>query len=438
MASNAAFASEPSSSSSSGEASPLASEGDWSAYPDESTGEIYYFNHDTGESSWDPPTPTFPAIVAASSSRVGGVSGNKVGAAWAGDAAAATMASSTTAPWPGGDVDYDDGGGGAAMDADDGASMPRGDGPPPQGGPFGRQMQQQRQQQRPPTFYEILRVSPMATRSQIKLSYQSLVKGFDQRNGGEGRRSREFNDVARAYMVLSDERTREKYDRQLEMEEAQRRMRYKMMEEERSWREEERINAMRMGMGPMDMGMGMDMDDPDAMMRRRMEEDRMMAMRMGMGGGGMGVDDANAMMRRQQMMGRVRPNVGNKFTKDAGGDGTNMFDGGGWQQHCSSPAADVDKLPSPPSSSSSFEVMIRRPPPDFVDGDDGDAKDNDNLSINPHRLQPPFHNAVVLGDVLLMRVAPVADEKAADEEADDCRGLWEDSIRRRKKKWTRR
>ena len=348
----------------------------------------------TGESLWDPPTPTFPAIVAASS-RVGGVSGNKVGAAWAGDAAAATMASSTTAPWPGGDVDYDDGGGGAAMDADDGASMPRGDGPPPQGGPFGRQMQQQQ-------------------------------------------RSREFNDVARAYMVLSDERTREKYDRQLEMEEAQRRMRYKMMEEERSWREEERINAMRMGMGPMDMGMGMDMDDPDAMMRRRMEEDRMMAMRMGMGGGGMGVDDANAMMRRQQMMGRVRPNVGNKFTKDAGGDGTNMFDGGGWQQHCSSPAADVDKLPSPPSSSSSFEVMIRRPPPDFVDGDDGDAKDNDNLSINPHRLQPPFHNAVVLGDVLLMRVAPVADEKAADEEADDCRGLWEDSIRRRKKKWTRR
>ena len=67
----------------------------------------------TGESLWDPPTPTFPAIVAASSSRVGGVSGNKVGAAWAGDAAAATMASSTTAPWPGGDVDYDDGGGGA-------------------------------------------------------------------------------------------------------------------------------------------------------------------------------------------------------------------------------------------------------------------------------------------------------------------------------------
>jgi hypothetical protein len=57
-------------------------------------------------------------------------------------------------------------------------------------------------------------------------------------------------------------------------------------------------------------------------------------------------------------------------------------------------------------------VMIRRPPPDFADGDDGDSKDDDNLSINPHRLQPPFHNAVVLGDILLMRVAPVAEEVA--------------------------
>ena len=122
-------------------------------------------------------------------------------------------------------------------------------------------MQQQQQQQRPATFYETLRVPPTATRAQIKQSYLSLVRMFDGRNGGGGgegggRRSREFNDVARAYMVLSDDRTRERYDRQLEREEAQRRMRWKMMEEERSW-EEERMSAMRMGaMPPGMMGSG--------------------------------------------------------------------------------------------------------------------------------------------------------------------------------------
>jgi hypothetical protein len=62
------------------------------------------------------------------------------------------------------------------------------------------------------------------------------------------------------------------YDRQLEREKAQRRMRWKMMEEEWLW-EEERIAVMLMGMG---MGTGMGMDDADAMMRRQQEEDRMM------------------------------------------------------------------------------------------------------------------------------------------------------------------
>jgi protein phosphatase PTC7 len=42
---------------------PLAKEGPWTAYlDDETTGLVYYFNTDNGESSWDPPTPTFPKI----------------------------------------------------------------------------------------------------------------------------------------------------------------------------------------------------------------------------------------------------------------------------------------------------------------------------------------------------------------------------------------
>lgn len=42
---------------------PLAKEGPWTAYLDDATtGLVYYFNTDTGESSWDPPTATFPQI----------------------------------------------------------------------------------------------------------------------------------------------------------------------------------------------------------------------------------------------------------------------------------------------------------------------------------------------------------------------------------------
>ena len=66
-------------------------------------------------------------------------------------------------------------------------------------------------------------------------------------------------------------------------------------------------------------------------------------------------------------------------------------------------------------------VMIRRPRPDYVDGEDGDKADDDDLPVNPHRLQPPFQNAVVRGDILLMRVAPVAEEetKVVFNEDDD-------------------
>lgn len=43
--------------------SPLASEGDWSAYWDQhGSGYIYFFNELTGESQWDPPTLSFPKI----------------------------------------------------------------------------------------------------------------------------------------------------------------------------------------------------------------------------------------------------------------------------------------------------------------------------------------------------------------------------------------
>ena len=41
---------------------PLATEGDWSAYLDSNYNRVYYFNHNTGESLWQPPTPTFPDV----------------------------------------------------------------------------------------------------------------------------------------------------------------------------------------------------------------------------------------------------------------------------------------------------------------------------------------------------------------------------------------
>lgn len=41
---------------------PLATDGDWSAYLDEKTGYVYYFNAKTGESLWEPPTSSFPKV----------------------------------------------------------------------------------------------------------------------------------------------------------------------------------------------------------------------------------------------------------------------------------------------------------------------------------------------------------------------------------------
>ena len=48
----------------------LATEGDWSAYLDaENTGLVYYFNKQTGQAVWEPPTDTFPVIKLRGSNR---------------------------------------------------------------------------------------------------------------------------------------------------------------------------------------------------------------------------------------------------------------------------------------------------------------------------------------------------------------------------------
>jgi hypothetical protein len=42
---------------------PLAKEGDWgTAYHDKASNALYFCNHNMGESSWDPPMPTFPSV----------------------------------------------------------------------------------------------------------------------------------------------------------------------------------------------------------------------------------------------------------------------------------------------------------------------------------------------------------------------------------------
>jgi len=52
-------------------ATPLAKEGDWSAYLDEeNTGFVYYFNKRTGESLWNAPTKTFPDVYLSPQQRV--------------------------------------------------------------------------------------------------------------------------------------------------------------------------------------------------------------------------------------------------------------------------------------------------------------------------------------------------------------------------------
>ncbi len=148
-----------------GDREPLAAEGNWAAYIDEEYGnQVYYFNHATGESTWEVPTSTFPRVSSA---------------------------------------------------------------------PEQSQLEAFMTSQR--SLYEVLDVPPNATRAQIKESYLNLAKKFhpnavekSQRrrqwqsagDGGIGMfdpdnndaTSEEFNEIARAWMILSDDNLRRKYD----------------------------------------------------------------------------------------------------------------------------------------------------------------------------------------------------------------------------------
>lgn len=55
-------------------------------------------------------------------------------------------------------------------------------------------------------------------------------------------------------------------------------------------------------------------------------------------------------------------------------------------------------------------IMIRLPRLDDDDRNDEEDDDKKHGPINPHRLQPPFHNVMVRGDILFMKVAPVTDD----------------------------
>ena len=149
---------------------PLATEGDWSAYLDETVtpSKVYYFNHNTGESLWEPPTPTFPDKFLADLS-----------------------SSSSPSPNSGGD-----GGGGQAVMSEPSSSTPNNE--------SGR------------TLYEILGVPPTASRSDIKRAYLELAKEFHPdaiaKRGGDPSETNEFNEIARAWMILSEDDLRRKYD----------------------------------------------------------------------------------------------------------------------------------------------------------------------------------------------------------------------------------
>jgi hypothetical protein len=69
-------------------------------------------------------------------------------------------------------------------------------------------------------------------------------------------------------------------------------------------------------------------------------------------------------------------------------------------------------------------VMIRQQPqvePDDAAAEEGDSNASfpqmvEGMALNPHELQPPLHNHVVYGDILLMRVAPCAEDDEDDED----------------------
>ena len=147
---------------------PLATEGDWAAYPDNRYNRIYYFNHVTGESVWSKPTDTFPDC----------------------EEGGQPITQNTER------LDDD-----LPIDNSNNSSNNNHDGKP--------------------NFYEILQVPTTASRSQIKASYLELAKRFHPdavaKAGGDAiEGQRVFNDISRAWMVLSDDGLRRGYDESLQ------------------------------------------------------------------------------------------------------------------------------------------------------------------------------------------------------------------------------
>ena len=158
---------------------PLATEGDWAAYVDEQYDRIYYFNHVTGESVWSKPTETFPDVA---------VNPDDMGASFIDETNPDFLPDRPSG-------------------FSNGPSMNNDRSPP--GGK--------------PTLYQILNVPFDATRSQIKASYLELAKRFhpdavSKRGGDPKEGQRVFNDISRAWMVLSDDGLRRGYDESLNEE----------------------------------------------------------------------------------------------------------------------------------------------------------------------------------------------------------------------------
>lgn len=154
---------------------PLATEGDWAAYSDNRYNRIYYFNHVTGESVWSKPTDTFP--------------------------------------------DYYDSDDASSLSGEEGRATTQNTGISDDD--LSNDDSNYSDNNRTPNLYEILQVPTTASRSQIKASYLGLAKRFHPdavaKAGGdaaEGRRV--FNDISRAWMVLSDDGLRRGYDESLQ------------------------------------------------------------------------------------------------------------------------------------------------------------------------------------------------------------------------------
>ncbi len=61
-----------------------------------------------------------------------------------------------------------------------------------------------------PTHYEVLGVSPTATPEEIKKAYRAMAKKKHPDKGGD---VKEFQQLSKSYMILSDPEKRERYDR---------------------------------------------------------------------------------------------------------------------------------------------------------------------------------------------------------------------------------